>query len=331
VNTILRQIRCLFMQRTLVLSAVILLALGMGTNTAMFSVVDQILLRGLPYPESDRLITIYASSPLQGLNKGVASSSDFLDLKDQTHSFSDLAAYANFRCNLPPTETVDTSEQVPCAYTTANFFTALRQPAIQGRPFVTGDDDPAHPAVAVLSETLWKRHFGADQKVIGQVLNVNAKPYQIVGIMPSSFAFPQNDTELWVVITLTPPKDRDPFYLRIIGRLRPGVSLERGRSELATLASALEARYPKWYDHLNFPLMRLQDALVGDLHFTLLVLQGLVLLVLLIAQINIAGLLLVRAFKREREVAIQLCLGATPRHLTQQLAVESTVLSVLGG
>jgi putative ABC transport system permease protein len=331
VATIVRQVRSLFRQRTLVISAVLVLALGMGTNTAMFSVLDQILLRALPYPQSDRLISIYASSPLQGLNKGVASVADFLDLRDQTRSFSDLAAYAGFRCNLLPTETVDTSEQVLCAYATANFFTALRQPAIEGRPFVTGDDEPAHPAVAVLSERLWKRRYAADQKVIGQVLHVSGKPYLIAGIMPSTFRFPQNDTELWVVITLTTPKDRDPFYLRIIGRLRPGISLESARSELATFASTLEARYPKWYSDLNFPLMRLQDSLVGDLRLTLLVLQGLVFLVLLIAQINIAGLLLVRAFKREREIAIQLCLGARPRHLMQQLAVESIVLSLLGG
>ena len=330
-TTILQHIRSLFRQRTLVLSAVIVLALGMGTNTAMFSVLDQVLLRGLPYPQSDRLISIYASSPLQGLNKGVLSQADFLDLRDQTRSFEDLTAYTNFRCNLMPSEKVDASEQVLCAYATANFFTALRQPASQGRTFVSGDDAPDHPAVAVLSERLWKRRYSGDEKIIGQTLNVSGKPYQIVGIMPSNFKFPQDDTELWVVITLAPPKDRSPFYLRVLGRLKDGRNLEQARSELATFASNLEVKYPKWYSHPRFPLMRLQDALVGDLRLTLLVLQGLVLMVLLIAQTNIAGLLLVRAISRQREIAIRLCLGARPRHLIQQLAVESTALSIMGG
>lgn len=330
-ETTLRQIRSLFRQQTLVWSAVIVLGLGMGTNTAMFSVFDHILLRGLPYPHADRLISIYASSPLQGLNKGVLSPADFLDLRNQTHSFDDLAAYTNFRCNLMPSRKADTSEQVLCAHATANFFTALRQTASIGRPFVKGDDDPSHPPVAVLSDTLWKRRYGADQKILGQTLNISGKPYQIVGIMPASFKFPQDETELWVVITLTPPKDRSPFYLRVLGRLHEETTLQQARSELAIFAANMETNNPKWYSHLSFPLMSLQESLVGDLRPTLWVLQGMVLLVLLIAQINIAGLLLARALRRKRDIAIQLCLGARPRHLIQQLAVESTVVSILGG
>ncbi len=304
------------------------LALGIGANTAIFSVVDGVLLRPLPFPEQERLVGVFSHFAPANNPRGNFSVADFLDLRSQVKSLDQLAAFTRRRWTITGLER---PELVAGSAVTSSFFSVLGATPMLGRTFLAGEDNPNGPRLIVLSESLWRRLFNSDPGVTGRAIVLNGNAFTVVGVMPSSFQFPQAGTDLWQLLTLAPPAYRFPFFLRGVARLKPGVSLGQAQAELNALAPGIERSDPKTYQHLSFPVLPLREGLVGNVRLPLLVMLGAVGLVLLIASVNVANLLLARAASREREMAIRMSIGAGRFRLMRQLLTESIVMALAGG
>jgi putative ABC transport system permease protein len=308
--------------------AVLTMALGIGANTAVFTVVQSVLLRPLPYPEPERLVWIHDGMRMNDRAGWPACMADFLLWKARSRSFQSLAAMAYNRVAL----TGDgEAEQIDGAGVSAGFFELLGARPIAGRTFAADEDQPGRTLTAVISERLWKRRYGADPKTIGRTILLNGRPHTVIGIMPSSFEFRQRNAEVWGILTLNPPNRRGPFFLRGVGRLKQGVSLEAARAELDALGQEVERADPKGLEHARYPVFPLLDDMVSNVRLLLTVLTVAVTLVLLIAILNVANLMLARASARRREVAIRLSVGAGRGHLIRQMLTESIVLACAGG
>ena len=327
-------LRMLLKKPVFTLIAGLTMALGIGANTAIFSVVNAVLLNPLPFAEPEHLIRIYGHFLATSQDKMSASVPEFTDYREQTRSFEQIAGYDDFSANLTPTD--GEPERVEALAVTPELFSVLKVTPQAGRVFLSEEAQDGHDDVVLISHELWRRRFGADPNAVGQKVTVNGLNNTVIGIMPEGFAFPRR-TELWKPLWFPAEQydqqRRGSRGLEVIGRLKQNVSLRSAQAEMDHLAAQLTQQYPRNYESRGWSIgvVPLLEDYVGQARKGLLVLLGAVAFVMLIACANVANLSLTRATSRRQEIAVRLALGAARWRVTRQLLTESLLLAFAGG
>src|SRR5688572_11532795 len=322
---------------TFTAASILTLALGIGANAAIFSVVNGVVLRPLPYGSPDRLVHVYHANPERGVRLGPFSPQDYDDLRAQSNLFERVASYF-FVAEQSGVNLVGVGEPayLSAAYVSEDFFPTLQVGAALGRTFDARENVAGSDRVVVLSDAIWRRQFGADPTVVGRTVNLGNQPHAVIGVMPRTFQFPAKGAEIWLPVSqigeANIPHRRDLRWLGVIARLRPDTTAGAVEEAATALLTRLEASYPDSNRGWNAAVMLpLHEALVGDVRPALLVVLGAVGLVLLIAAGNLAGLLLARATVKGREVAIRAALGASRARVASQFIAEGLLLAAVGG
>jgi putative ABC transport system permease protein len=311
--------------------ALLALTLGIGANTAIFTLVNAVLLRPLPFAEPDRLVWMFGNIRT-GSNRASVSPLDYLDYRQQNSSFEQFAAQLSFPASINLTGSGE-PEQLKAGAVTGNYFQALGGQPVLGRTFQLENEKPGNDQVAVLSYALWQKRFSGDAGIVNKSITLDGKAFQVLGVMPPTFSLPQS-AEIWVPLNFDASpgmKQRKAHFLRPIGKLKAGVSLAQAQADLDVVAKRLEQQYPESNTGWNLRLVSLREQLVGNTRPTLLILFGAVGFVLLIACANVANLLLVRAAGRQKEIALRSALGAGRLRIIRQMITESVLLALVGG
>jgi predicted permease len=311
--------------------AVITLMLGIGANTAIFSVVNAVLLRPLPYSDPGRLTQLWEAKVKKGRNEMPASYPNFADWRDRNRVFEQVVAYSDWTFNLTGK---GEPERIRSAIVSPPFFSVLGIKPLHGRVLLAGEDERGKDLVAVISESLWQRKFNSDPNIIGSSLNLDDKSFTVVGVVARGVQSPllSDEIELWAPVShgfgFT---NRDGHYLSVIARLKSGITLQQAQADMNNIAGQLEQQYPESNKDLSVRVVSLNEQVVGNFRISLLMILGAVVFVLLIASANVANMLLARATERQKEIAIRSALGAGRWRIVRQLVTESMLLSLTSG
>src|SRR6185437_14207832 len=310
--------------------AVLALALGIGANTAIFSLVDAVLLKPLSFRDPGRLVMVWEDARFMGFPENTPAPANYIDWKTRNHVFTDMAALNGDIVDL--TGNGEQPEEVEAKRATANLFPLLGVKPVLGRTFLPEEDNPGGPQVAAISRGLWIRRFGADPGIIGKTILLNGEKHTVIGVLPPGFDLP-DPVDVWVPMAFTNQQraSRGNHYLQVVARLRDGVTFQQAQADMRGIAAQLARQYPNTNQGIGALLVPLHSQFVGSLRIGLIALLAAVACVLLIACANVANLLLARATGRRREMAVRTALGASRQRLIRQTLTESVFLSLAGG
>ena len=317
------------------ITAVLSFALGIGANTAIFSVVNAFLIRPLPFPEPERLVAVFEREVMGDEQEMSVAPGNFLDWRQQSTKFEQLSAFRTFTATVSGASSDSGAERIVACSCSGNLFATLGVAPALGRPFHADDDRFGAARVIVIGHDLWQRHFGGSPDVIGRGLRVNGDDYEIVGVMPRGFAYPIRDTEAWrpLLQTLPPAQQvrHDLHYLEVVGRVRSSSSNAEATAEVDAISARYKAAHPNEATGKGATVVPLHESVSRWARTSLLILLGAVFCVLLIACVNVANLMLTRALKRSREIGLRAALGAARGRIVRQLITETLVLAIAGG